>query len=128
MDFRVLQLSRTYRLCIDHVQGDPFATPSRVRIVYRNRGNINSQYFEEKHRRIAVEDYLLRRLHQNLKGDKNMKHLNNKTEYRQPRFRSVPDVAVLSAQPVRLFAKCRRLPRGFFWNTSLPKLRIVIHE
>ncbi|MCI9052878.1 MAG: ABC-ATPase domain-containing protein [Lachnospiraceae bacterium] len=73
----------TYRLCIDHVQGDPFATPSRVRIVYRNRGNINSQYFEEKHRRIAVEDYLLRRLHQNLKGDKNMKHLNNKTEYRQ---------------------------------------------
>ena len=25
---------RTYRLCIDHVQGDPFATPSRVRIVY----------------------------------------------------------------------------------------------
>lgn len=26
-----------YRLCIDHVQGDPFATPSRVRIVYRNQ-------------------------------------------------------------------------------------------
>ena len=25
-----------YRLCIDHVQGDPFATPSRVRIVYKN--------------------------------------------------------------------------------------------
>ncbi len=21
-----------------------------------------------------------------------------------------------------LFAKCRRLPRGFFWNTSLPPL------
>lgn len=73
----------TYRLCIDHVQGDPFATPSRVRIVYRNRGNINSQYFEEKHRKIAVEDYLLRRLHQNLKGDRNRKHLNNEVEYRQ---------------------------------------------
>ena len=29
-----------YRLCIDHVQGDPFATPSRVRIVYQNQGNI----------------------------------------------------------------------------------------
>lgn len=25
-----------YRLCIDHVQGDPFATPSRVRVVYKN--------------------------------------------------------------------------------------------
>ena len=37
----------TYRLCIDHVQGDPFATPSRVRIVYRNRGNINSQYLKK---------------------------------------------------------------------------------
>ena len=42
-----------YRLCIDHVQGDPFATPSRVRIVYRNHGNIPGQYFETKHRRIA---------------------------------------------------------------------------
>ena len=29
-----------YRLCIDHVQGDPFATPSRVRIVYKNQKNI----------------------------------------------------------------------------------------
>ena len=41
----------------------------------------------------------------------------------KPRFRSVPDVAVLSSQPLLgLFAKCRRLPRGFFWNTSLPPL------
>ena len=56
-----------YRLCIDHVQGDPFATPSRVRIVYRNTGNIAPQYFEEKHRRIAVEDCLLRRFHRSLR-------------------------------------------------------------
>ncbi len=56
----------TYRLCIDHVQGDPFATPSRVRIVYYNRNIIPAEYLEKKHRRIAVEDALLRRLHRNL--------------------------------------------------------------
>ncbi len=56
-----------YRLCIDHVQGDPFATPSRVRIVYGNRGNIPGEYFTQKHRRTAVEDYLLRRLHRSLR-------------------------------------------------------------
>ncbi len=56
-----------YRLCIDHVQGDPFATPSRVRIVYGNRSNIPGEYFAQKHRRTAVEDYLLRRLHRSLR-------------------------------------------------------------
>ena len=50
---------RTYRLCIDHVQGDPFATPSRVRIVYYNRGCVPQEYLEKKHRRIAVEDACL---------------------------------------------------------------------
>ena len=59
---------RTYRLCIDHVQGDPFATPSRVRIVYDNKGSIPAEYLESRHRRIAVEDALLRRLHRNLRA------------------------------------------------------------
>ena len=57
-----------YHLCIDHVQGDPFASPSRVRLVYRNQGNIPTSYFETKHRRTAVEDYLLRSLHRNLRA------------------------------------------------------------
>lgn len=57
-----------YRLCIDHVQGDPFATPSRVRIVWKNQRNILPEYFEGKHRKTAVEDYLLRRLHKNLRA------------------------------------------------------------
>ena len=57
-----------YRLCIDHVQGDPFASPSRVRLVYRNQGNIPASYFETKQRRTAVEDYLLRSLHRNLRA------------------------------------------------------------
>lgn len=58
----------TYRLCIDHVQGDPFATPSRVRIVYKNQSNIPTAYFESRHRRIATEDYLLRSLHRFLRN------------------------------------------------------------
>ena len=41
----------------------------------------------------------------------------------KPRFRSVPDVAVLNSRTlVGLLIKCRRLPRGFLWNTSLPPL------
>ena len=55
-----------YRLCIDHVQGDPFATPSRVRIVYKNQKNIPEELFEEKYRKTAIEDALLRRLHRSL--------------------------------------------------------------
>ena len=50
-----------YRLCIDHVQGDPFATPSRVRIVYKNE--IPVKFFDRPYRRTATEDALLRRLH-----------------------------------------------------------------
>ena len=53
-----------YRLCIDHVQGDPFATPSRVRIVYKHE--IPVQFFDQPYRKTATEDALLRRLHGNL--------------------------------------------------------------
>ena len=49
---------------IDHVQGDPFATPSRVRIVYKNE--IPVKFFDRPYRRTATEDALLRRLHGNL--------------------------------------------------------------
>lgn len=55
-----------YRLCIDHVQGDPFATPSRVRIAYKNQKNIPEELFKEKYRKTAIEDALLRRLHRSL--------------------------------------------------------------
>ena len=41
----------------------------------------------------------------------------------KPRFRSVPDVAVLNSQPFAgLLIKCRRPPRGFFWNRAAPTL------
>ena len=65
----------TYRLCIDHVQGDPFATPSRVRILYYNKESVPAEYIGGKCRKTAVEDALLRRLHRNLRicGDKERK-------------------------------------------------------
>ncbi len=53
----------SYTLAIDHVQGDPFATPSRLRILYNNRENIQPEYFRGKARKTSVEDMLLRRLH-----------------------------------------------------------------
>ncbi len=56
-----------YCLSIDHVQGDPFATPSRVRILYKNKGNIKEEFFKTKARKAAAEDFLLRRLHRSLR-------------------------------------------------------------
>lgn len=51
----------SYQLNIDHVQGDPFASPSRisVRIPGRQAG-FPEEYYKEKHRRIALEDHLIR--------------------------------------------------------------------
>lgn len=69
-----------YRLCIDHVQGDPFATPSRVRIVYKNQKNIPEELFREKYRKTAIEDALLRRLHRSLcSGVKGQRHGSGKS-------------------------------------------------
>ncbi len=50
-----------YELSIDHVQGDPFASPSSlsVRIAGKMAG-IPEEYYKEKHRRVALEDFLLR--------------------------------------------------------------------
>ena len=64
----------TYRLCIDHVQGDPFATPSRVRILYYNKESVPAEYIGGKCRKTAVEDALLRRLHINLRIEKHFLH------------------------------------------------------
>ena len=50
-----------YILHIDHVQGDPFASPSHLTIeVPGERALIPEDYRKEKHRRIALQDRLLR--------------------------------------------------------------------
>lgn len=52
----------TYVLAIDHVQGDPFASPSsvHVEIAHRDAG-FPQAYYQEDCGRVALEDYLTRR-------------------------------------------------------------------
>lgn len=52
----------SYSLFIEHVQGDPFATPSRVSILVEgDRAGFPMQLYQKPHRRIALQDDLLRR-------------------------------------------------------------------
>lgn len=51
-----------YQLFIEHVQGDPFAAPSALRIFVPHRtADFPESYYQEKHTRIALQDELLRR-------------------------------------------------------------------
>ena len=51
-----------YILSIDHVQGDPFASPSKVSIrVDGSRAGFPDDFYKKKHRRIALQDMLTRR-------------------------------------------------------------------
>ena len=50
-----------YQLNIDHVQGDPFASPSKLSIqVKKIQARFPEEYYKEEHRRIALQDYLTR--------------------------------------------------------------------
>ncbi|MDE7477045.1 MAG: ABC-ATPase domain-containing protein, partial [Lachnospiraceae bacterium] len=52
-----------YVLDIEHVQGDPFASPSQIRIsVSGKEAGIPLKYYDKKHKRIATQDYLLRKI------------------------------------------------------------------
>ena len=51
-----------YILHIDHVQGDPFASPSRLRLeISRRNHGFPSEYYETKERKLSLEDQVLRR-------------------------------------------------------------------
>jgi predicted ABC-class ATPase len=51
-----------FQLFIDHVQGDPFASPSRIRVrMARDTVRYPAEWDREAHRRIALEDWLARR-------------------------------------------------------------------
>lgn len=57
-----------YTLSIDHVQGDPFATPSKLSVNVRGSvAGFDHHLYDEKHRRIALQDYLLRRFYDVIK-------------------------------------------------------------
>lgn len=50
-----------YILSIDHVQGDPFASPSKVSIhISGKNAGFPVEYYSQRERRIALQDYLLR--------------------------------------------------------------------
>lgn len=56
-----------FELIIEHVQGDPFASPSRVTIrVKGTQADFPKEYYESRHRRIALQDYLLRRVNRGI--------------------------------------------------------------
>lgn len=57
-----------YILSIDHVQGDPFASPSKVSLLIPGRiAGFGKECYETKERRIAFQDYLLRRMYLKVK-------------------------------------------------------------
>ncbi len=50
-----------FTLIIDHVQGDPFASPSRLRVIVpQSTARIPQEYFNSKSREIALRDFLTR--------------------------------------------------------------------
>lgn len=64
-----------YILHIDHVQGDPFAAPSRIRVTMKSNINkIPRELFNNNHKRIAVQDFITRLFYQNINkyGDRVM--------------------------------------------------------
>jgi len=53
-----------YILNIEHVQGDPFAAPSRLSVEVAHKvAGFPESYYESKWDKTALEDYLLRRFH-----------------------------------------------------------------
>ena len=55
---------KIYTLSIDHVQGDPFAAPSRVRVIIKN--TIPETLFDKIYKKTAIEDYLIRCFYKNI--------------------------------------------------------------
>lgn len=57
-----------FTLFIDHVQGDPFAAPSKMRLrVPQAVAALPATLFDSRVRRIALQDFLTRQLHQALR-------------------------------------------------------------
>lgn len=58
-----------YILCIDHVQVDPFAPPSKIRIVLEDKiVGLPQDLIDSKSKRIAVSDFLTRSFRRNLRN------------------------------------------------------------
>ena len=54
-----------YVLSIDHVQGDPFASPSKVSVHVNGRqAGFPTELYDKKYKRTALQDYLTRKFYQ----------------------------------------------------------------
>jgi predicted ABC-class ATPase len=63
----VYQFER-FTLYVDHVQGDPFASPSKVRVrVFQQAAQLPAALFGNEVRRIALEDFLARQVRRAIK-------------------------------------------------------------
>ena len=57
----------TYTLSIDHVQGDPFASPSRLSILVAGKtAGFPASLFDTRYKRVALQDYLNRLFYQEI--------------------------------------------------------------
>ncbi|GAA0470801.1 ABC-ATPase domain-containing protein [Alkalibacillus silvisoli] len=60
----------THTLHIDYVQGDPFATPSKIRMFIPNDvQSVQPEWLQTKKRRIYVEDYIARQVHRSIMNE-----------------------------------------------------------
>ncbi|WP_411954969.1 ABC-ATPase domain-containing protein [Alkalibacillus sp. S2W] len=60
-----------YTLYLDYAQGDPFATPSKIRLFISNqRQSVPQKWLDSKRRRVYVEDYLARIVNQAVLNNK----------------------------------------------------------
>lgn len=58
----------SFVLSIDHVQGDPFASPSRVRVIIKNKeSKFPKELITIKYKNIAVSDFLVRLFSKNIR-------------------------------------------------------------
>lgn len=56
---------RNYVLSIDHVQGDPFAAPSKLSVIVSGtKAGFPSEYYSKAWRKAALQDLLIRRFYQ----------------------------------------------------------------
>jgi predicted ABC-class ATPase len=60
-----------FQLHIDHVQGDPFASPSRIRLVVpQTAAKIAPEWFSSPWRKIACEDFLTRQVFRSIRNSR----------------------------------------------------------
>ena len=58
-----------FELIVDHVQGDPYARPSRVRVrMQQDVARLPQHYWEHRSREIGLRDYLTRRFRSEVRG------------------------------------------------------------